>query len=90
MENQGREMMKTKSEWWMNMDGAKIRNYNRVVLEYSLRLDFEATNNMAENEALLTRLELTKAIGAEVLNVRSDSQLVIHQFAKIYEVKEPS
>ena len=83
-------MMKTKSEWWMNIDGAKIRNYNRVVLEYSLRLDFEATNNMAENEALLTRLELTKAIGAEVLNVRSDSQLVIHQFAKIYEVKEPS
>ena len=45
---------------------------------------------MAEYEALLMGLKLAKAIEAEVLNIKNDSQLVMHQFAKIYEVKEPT
>ena len=46
--------------------------------------------NIAEYEALLTGLKLAKAIGAEVLNMKSDSQLVVHQFVEIYEAKEPT
>ena len=44
---------------------------------------------MAEYEALLMGLKLATAVGAEVLNIESDSQLVMHQFAEIYELKEP-
>ena len=70
--------------------GIILDNSKGVILEYSFRLDFNATNNMAEYEALLSVLKLAKAVGAEVLNVKSDSLLVVHQFAKIYEVKEPT
>ena len=45
---------------------------------------------MAEYEALLMGLKLATAVGAEVLNIKSDSQLVVHQFTEIYEVKEPT
>ena len=45
---------------------------------------------MAEYEVLLTGLKLAKVIGAEVLNIKSNSQLVVHQFAEIYNVKEPT
>ena len=45
---------------------------------------------MAEYEALLMGLKLEKAVEAEVLNIKRDSQLVMHQFVEIYEVKEPT
>ena len=38
----------------------------------------------------MTGMKLAKAVGAEVLNIKSDSQLVVHLFAEIYEVKEPT
>ena len=60
------------------------------MLEYTLRLNFNATNNRAEYEALLMGLWLAKAIGAEVLNIKNDCQLVVHQFVEIYKVKEPT
>ena len=77
-----------------NQNGAGVRiildNGEGVILVYSFRLNFNATNNMADYEALLTGMKLAKAVGAEVLNLRSDSQLVVHQFVEIYEVKEPT
>ena len=84
----------------MHIDGARNRNGTGVgkildngegvTLEYALRLNFSATNNMAEYDALLMGLKLAKAVGAEILNVKSESQLVVHQLAEIYEVKEPT
>ena len=61
-----------------------------MILKYSLRPNFNTTNNVAVYEALLTSLKLAKAVGAEVLNIRNDSQLVVHQFFEIYEVREPT
>ena len=42
-------------------------------MEYSLRLDFEATNNIVYYKALLTELKLVRVVGAEEVNVRRDS-----------------
>ena len=44
---------------------------------------------MVEYKSLLIGLKLAKVVGAKVLNVESDSQLAVHQFVEIYELKEP-
>ena len=57
-------------------------------LKYAIRLQFLATNNDAEYEALLTGLSLAKALGAKSLIVQVDSQLIIGQVKGGYEGKE--
>jgi ribonuclease HI len=44
-----------------------------------VHLDFKATNNMAEYEALLFRLSTTLSVGVRQLLVKGDSQLIIKQ-----------
>ena len=44
-----------------------------------LRLQFPATNNEAEYEALIAGLCLAKEMGLQQLKVYSDSQLVVNQ-----------
>ena len=39
-----------------------------------------------EYKALIIRLQLAKEVGAQTLNIKSNSQLVL---AQVYEVKEP-
>ena len=51
----------------------------KETLKYAVRLQFPATNNEAEYEALLTGLSLAKALGAKNLIVQADSQLIIGQ-----------
>ena len=43
------------------------------MLKYAVKLQFPATNDEAEYEALLTRLSLAKALGAKSLIVQADS-----------------
>ena len=45
-------------------------------IECMIRLDFPATNNEAEYEALIMGLDLAKAAGVENLAVYCDSQVV--------------
>ena len=69
------------------MDGSSIQHVGgiRIVLhslegdhlEYVVHLQFQATNNEAEYEALLHGLELAKSLGADSILVQGDSQLVI-------------
>ncbi len=54
--------------------------------EYGRRIG-EATNNVAEYTALLEALRLAKELGASVLKVHSDSQLLVRQFNGDYRVK---
>jgi ribonuclease HI len=42
-------------------------------------LDFEATNNMAEYEALIFGLIVALSLGVRELLVKGDSQLIIRQ-----------
>ena len=58
------------------------------MLKYAVRLQFPATNNEVEYEALLTGLSLAKTLGAKSLIIQADSQLIIGQVKGDYEAKE--
>ena len=45
-------------------------------IECVIRLDFPTTNNEAEYETLVARLDLAKAAGAENVVVHCDSQVI--------------
>lgn len=48
-----------------------------------------ATNNVAEYRALLHAFELASARGAQRIEIRSDSELVVKQMNGVYKVKHP-
>ena len=52
---------------------------DKVIIEKSLRLGFSATNNEAEYEALLVGMTMVQKIGEKVVEIFSDSRLVIGQ-----------
>nr|CAB3504979.1 unnamed protein product [Digitaria exilis] len=51
-------------------------------LRYVVRLNFPASNNMAEYEALLAGLKIALELGIKRLDIRGDSQLVVDQVMK--------
>ena len=57
-------------------------------LTYKVRLQYLATNNEVEYEALLKGLELAKSIEAESILILRDSQLVMGQVNRTCEAKE--
>ncbi|XP_071933202.1 uncharacterized protein [Coffea arabica] len=57
-------------------------------LAYALRFDFRASNNESEYEALITRIEVARKLGAELLKVHSDSQLKVNHVLEKYEIKK--
>ena len=84
--------------WTVQIDGSTMKkvggagvvliSLEREILKYAVRLQFSATNNEAEYEALLTGLSLAKTLEAKNLIVQADSQLIIGQVNGDYEVKE--
>ena len=50
-----------------------------IIIEKSLRLDFLATNNEAEYEALLARMTMVQKMGGKKVEIFSDSRLVVGQ-----------
>ena len=67
---------------------AVLISLEKEILKYAVRLQFSATNNEAEYEALLIGLSLAKALRAKNLIVQVDSQLIIGQVKGDYEAKE--
>lgn len=57
-------------------------------LEQAIRLGFLASNNEVEYEAILSGLNLTLALSASKLEIRSDSQLVVGHIQGEYEAKD--
>ena len=57
-------------------------------IEEARRLNFQATNNEAEYEALIYGLELAKHLGVKLLKVRLDSKLIAEQVAGRFAAKE--
>jgi len=53
-------------------------------LKYAARLEFKATNNIAEYEGLILGLNKAKALGAKTLLIKTDSQVVAGQEEKEY------
>ncbi|XP_077228427.1 uncharacterized protein LOC143861392 [Tasmannia lanceolata] len=90
--------MTTRSIWILNVNGSAskgrcgagvvLQGRDEFVAEYKLRLDFKASNNKAEYEALLAGLNLAAELGAKKLKIYSDSQLVVEQVNGTYEAKE--
>jgi ribonuclease HI len=59
--------------------GVVLIDPNGEQVKYMVLLDFEATNNMAEYEALIFGLTVALSLGVRELLVKGDSQLVIRQ-----------
>ena len=57
------------------------------VIECMVRLDFPATNNESEYEALIAGLDLAKAAGAAKVVIHCDSQVITNQVNGDYECK---
>ncbi|XP_050207935.1 uncharacterized protein LOC126657310 [Mercurialis annua] len=84
--------------WEMHVDGAVcgegagigvvLKGPGRIHMEYSARLGFPASNNVAEYEALITGLRLCEELNISEVQIYSDSQLVVNQVSGNFEVKE--
>ena len=82
----------------INTDGSSTQKGGRAsivitspekdVLKYGVQLKFPVTNNEAEYKALLTGLRIARALGAENIMLKSDSQLVIGQVRGDFETKK--
>ncbi|GFS42902.1 hypothetical protein Acr_00g0082420 [Actinidia rufa] len=68
--------------------GLVIRAPSGEQMEYAIRMGFQATNNEAEYKALLAGLRVATELGAQSLEVFSDSQLVINQVQGDYLTKD--
>ena len=76
-----------KMSWVMNTDGALnkrgagigivLENSLGVLIKETVRLEEKMTNNKAEYEALLYKLELALRVGVQHLNINLDSELVL-------------
>ena len=83
--------------WEVYVDGASNQKGSRVglvlmspenvVIEKSLRLDFSATNNEAEYEALLEGMAMVQRMGGKSIRLFSDSRLVVGQVKGEFEAK---
>ena len=70
-------------------DGVWIKPPNIGTKLYSYKLSFDCTNNVAEYEALILGLKTLKELGARIIVVHGDSELVINQVNGIYQSKHP-
>ena len=103
VENMDRKMVGTISQyglpaWEVYVDGASnqkgsgiglvLISPEKVIVEKSLRLDFLATNNEAEYEALLMGMAMVQRMGGKSVKVFLDSRLVIGQVKGEFETKD--
>ena len=85
------------STWKLYVDGASnaqgsgsgliLTSPEGIDIEYALRFGFHASNNEAEYEAVIARLNLAHSLEVDQLEVYSDSQLVVRQIEDTYEAK---
>jgi hypothetical protein len=69
--------------------GVVLIDPNGEQVKYMVLLDFEATNNMAEYEALIFGLTVALSLGVRQLLVKGDSHLVIKQVRGEYSCNKP-
>ena len=84
--------------WEVYVDGASnqkgagiglvLMSTEEVVIEKSLRLDFLATNNEAEYEALLVGMTMVQRMGGKSIKLFLDSRLVVGQVRGEFEAKD--
>ena len=57
--------------------GLVLISLGRITIKKSLRLDFSTTNNEAEYETLLVGMTMVQKMGGKVVEIFSDSRLVV-------------
>ena len=65
--------------------GLVLISPKKIIIEKSLRLDFSATNNEAEYEALMMGMAMVQRMGGKSVKVFSDSRLVVGQVKREIE-----
>ena len=68
--------------------GIIMTSPEKDVLKYGVQLQFPATDNKVEDEAVLTSLRIVRALGIKNFRVRTDSKLIVGQITNEYEAKE--
>ena len=86
--------------WTITTDGAARGNPGPAAIAYIIKRDGEkdvqykeclgeATNNVAEYQALIRALEKASELGGKRLAIQSDSDLMVQQMNGQYKVKNP-
>src|SRR5262249_34375798 len=70
--------------------GTVLLSPEGVAIPSAVQLNFTATNNVSEYEALLLGLKQALILGAKQLKVIGDSQVVMRQTLKKYQTKHPN
>ena len=68
--------------------GLVLTSSEKVIVEKSFRLDFLATNNEAEYEALLEGMAMVQRMGGKSIKLFSDSRLVVSQVKGEFDAKD--
>ena len=68
--------------------GLVLISPEKVIIEKSLRLDFSATNNEAEYEALLIGMAMVQRMGGKSVKLFPDSRLIVGQVKGEFEAKD--
>ena len=68
--------------------GLVIVSPEKTIIEKSLRLGFSATNNEAEYESLLQGMAMVQKIGGKIVEMFSDSKLVVGQVKGELEARD--
>ena len=69
--------------------GLVLISLKRAIIEKSLRLGFSATNNEAKYEVLLRGMTMVQKMGGKVVEMFSDSRLVVGQVKGELEARDP-
>ncbi|XP_042465675.1 uncharacterized protein LOC122048140 [Zingiber officinale] len=62
------------------------QNHDEDRMQPSIRLDYQATNNKAEYEALIVGLQAARHVGATKVLIHSDYQLVAQQLSGTFKI----
>ena len=83
--------------WRVHIDGAANQKGSgvglviispEIIIEKSLRLGFQATNNEAEYEALLVVMTMVQRMGGKAVEMFSDSRLIVGQVGGELEARD--
>jgi ribonuclease HI len=91
------EEAKTERKWVIYVDGSSTKNNGEAKillitpdgeeLSSSLKLEFRTTNNEAEYEVVITGLGMAFELGAESMEIHSDSQVIVGHIRGEFEAK---
>ena len=56
-------------------------------MPFSFKLEFDSTNNVAEYEALISSLQVSKQMGVQCISIFGDSELIIRQIKNPCQTK---